>query len=180
MITENKKGKEKKRRIRGWILTIVGGLVMLCGICYPFWMSYSVLNQQGIVEPYEGYNREFMISLLVGGGIPYLLMGITLVIPGCIMLRKNEISRQSRGWILVIMGGLYIIISILGIGIDVIFSRTSQDMIVNVLCRSLFLILGILGLVYGIRGITRKKNTTRGDLDVSDNPQGEANNEHGK
>jgi dipeptide/tripeptide permease len=82
----------KRRRIWGWILALIGGLVVLISIGLLSFISYVMFilsHLKGIVEPYEGYNAVTVIysfSLFI---LPLLLIGLSLIILGYIMLRKK-------------------------------------------------------------------------------------------
>ena len=171
---ENEAGKEKKRRIWGWILAIVGGLVIIISIgllSFVYYVMFILSPLKGIVEPYKGYNAVTVIysfSLLI---LPLLLIGLSLVILGYIMLRKKEISRQSRGWILNIMGGKHLIATILSIFYVVMNYSYQVEIGVAFTFWSPFLILGILSLVFGIRDIRHKEKTLPENLSGLDKPQ---------
>jgi hypothetical protein len=172
--SDNIAGKEKKRRIWGWILAIIGGLVILISIgllSFVYYVMFILSPLKGIVEPYKGYNAVTVIysfSLLI---LPLLLIGLSLVILGYIMLRKKEISRQSRGWILNIMGGIYLIATTLSIFYVVMNYSYQVEIGVAFTFWSPFLILGILSLVFGIRDIRHKEKTLPENLSGLDKPQ---------
>jgi hypothetical protein len=152
----------RRRRIWGWILAIIGGVIILCAIGLLFfgYYAYFILPPlQGNIEPYEGYSLESYIFFMVELTLPVLVIGISLLIPSYIMLRKKDISRQSRGWILIIVGGVYLVATIISIGYSMINPINYSDIVISTICWSPFLILGILSLVFGIIDIRHKEKT---------------------
>jgi hypothetical protein len=156
---ENIEANKRKRRIWGWVLVVIGALIILCGIgflFFAFYVFFILSPLKGYGGPYEGSLTDSFIMELVTIGIPLTIIGVTLVIPGYLTLRKNAISRRSRGWLFVIMGGLYWFATLMSIGYNV--NILNEQMAIMAFYLPLFIILGILGLVFGIRDLTGKGN----------------------
>jgi hypothetical protein len=171
----------KRHRIWGWILAIIGGLITIISIGFLSFIYYAMIilsPQKGIVEPYEGYNVQIVMDIISLYILPLFLIGFTLVTLGYIMLKKKEISRQSRGWILNIMGSVYLVAITLSIFYIVMtYPYQWEELGVSFLLWSPLLVLGILGLAFGIRDIRSEEKTTSTDLISIDNSQVELKNE---
>jgi hypothetical protein len=155
---ENNEVKKRKQRVWGVILVITGGLIILCGLgflLFVYYLFFILSPLRGYVGPYEGYLGESFILELVTIVIPVTVIGVTLVIPGSLMLKNNGLSRQSRGWIFLLMGGVYLFTSLLSIGYNV--TILNQQMVIIAFYLPLFLILGVLGFIYGIRDIKSRE-----------------------
>ena len=90
------------------------------------------------------------------------------------MLRKKDTSRQSRGWKLLFMGGIYLVATIFSIGLVMMFHMSDDAIVAAKVFWFPFLILGIPGLIFGIRDITHKEKRPE-NLGRFDEPQSGAN-----
>jgi hypothetical protein len=161
MNPENITGKEKRRHIWGIILVIIGVLTILIGFGFLSFFYYALIilsPQKGIAELYSGYNTESLISLFFLYCLPLILLGLFLLIRGFVMLRKKQISRQSHGWLLNVMGGVYLIVSILSIFYTEMMNFNNESHGTSILFWSPILLLGILAITFGIRDITYVEN----------------------
>lgn len=180
MNTDNMDAKRKRLRIWGWILVIIGGLFSLIDIYIMFTTSITIFNypEQANTVPYVGYTRDYGEGLVVNFYLPGLLVGISLLILGIWLINsvipdKKRNNRRSWGWVLSIMGGLYVLVFITNLGVNVKNWGKFGKLPLFEICFTPMLILGILGLVYGIRNINRKEIIPPTDFSGLDNPQGD-------
>ena len=177
MNTENMDAKRKRRRIWGWILVIIGGLFSLIDIYIMFATSITLFNypEQANTVPYVGYTRDYGEGLVVNFYLPGLLVGISLLILGIWLINsvipdKKGNNRRSWGRVLTIIGGLYILVFITNLGVNVKNWGKFGKLPLFEICFTPMLILGILGLVYGIRNINRKELIPPTDLSGLEKP----------
>jgi hypothetical protein len=176
MLAVDRVGTKSKRRIWGWILTIIGVLIILSSIGLFIFFDYVLFilsPLKGIVEPYAGSNLLSMISLVLWFVLPLFLLGCSLLILGLIRLKEKELGRRSRGLLLNIMGAVYILFSIFGILIAEMINANDSGKGASIVFWSPILLLGILAVVFGIRDITYVEKLPPENPGNVDKPQSE-------
>jgi len=157
MNTVNKEIKGKSQRIWGWILAIAGGLFTLLGI-----LSFMMMVGADDHEIYQlGF---FCFPLFLVIGVPSLILCTYL------MTHKEKVeSRRIWGWILVILGVWFILLSMWSSVAGFLMYEQQVDISI---WNLLIMVSGIVLLFPGIWLITRKGKMRPATLGSLDNPQG--------
>ena len=146
--------KEKKQLVWGWILLLMGGLTILGSLIFLISRYYSIFIKaplNGDVEAYTGYYGELLMIVIMVLVMPLLVVGISLLVPGAILLKRTPISRQSRGWVLLLLATLFLLAVVAGL--SYVGNSTYKLIIYTAIYSSLFLITGLLCFFFGLSDV---------------------------
>jgi hypothetical protein len=150
--------RTKKRLIWGWVLAILGGSTIIGSLIFLIYRYDQLIIQaplEGYVEPYQGYLVELLMALILILILPLVVAGISLLISAAILLKKAPITRQSRGWLLLLIAVLFLFTVMVALSYEM--NRTFTLVVYTGIYSSLFLIAGLVCFFFGIRDVRHEE-----------------------